>query len=131
MTTVADFANTILSNPFYLKSEVEALRMQECKYPKFNTFIKEDATYIEIALAGYKKKDIKISVEYNVVIVKGEFTRSYEGTETILKGISSKSFEQRFPIKPNFHIEQATMEDGLLVIKLVKDPSKITEITIQ
>jgi len=94
-------------------------------FPPFNLF-KEKAGYsIEMALAGYRKEDIKISHDRknNVLTiscdtsVKDDYALP-EGREMLRNGIAKRSFTRSFTVADNIVVKSAEMQDGLLIISL-------------
>ena len=101
-------------------------------YPPLNLYKEEGGYLIEIALAGYKKDDIKIEHDRKsgVLTITGEVVRKQpEATSTstavvvadrtpIKQGIAARKFTRSFTIADDLEVESATLEDGLLTIKV-------------
>jgi len=92
---------------------------------------------IELALAGYNKKDIEVTVEEGQLTVKSkrlENTESKDANGEILhKGIASRYFERSFAIADDIEIKGAELKDGLLTIsleKIVPESKKLRTIEI-
>lgn len=89
-------------------------------FPPYNIIkVGENNYLIEMALAGYKKKDIQVE------IVEGELTISSQKNETFLKeseivhkGIASKSFSRKFTLSDEIEVKHAELNDGMLIVKL-------------
>lgn len=72
---------------------------------------------IELALAGYSKDDIEVTFEDNILNIKSK--ASEEKSEDFLhQGISKRYFSKSFTIADDVKIEGASLENGLLKIKL-------------
>ena len=93
-------------------------------YPPFNIERRaEDAYRITLAVAGFKAAEIDITAQQNLLIVagrKGEEAAS-EGTQFLHVGIANRGFERRFELADFVRVEAANLEDGLLVIDLVRE----------
>jgi molecular chaperone IbpA len=92
---------------------------------------------IELALAGYNKKDIEVTVEEGQLTVKSkraEHTESKDANSEMLhKGIASRYFERSFTIADDIEIQSAELKDGLLTIsleKIVPESKKLRTIEI-
>lgn len=91
-------------------------------YPPYNIVKTGTYTYdIEVALAGYNKKEI--SVEYadgvlNIKSIKEEKSEDKKGV--IHKGIAKRYFSKSFTIADDIKIEGAELKDGLLKVSLMK-----------
>ena len=80
-----------------------------------------DYTYnIEIALAGFSKKDIDVSYEDGVITVKSiqEAKQDGEQAGVLHKGISKRMFTKSFSIADDVEVKGAELKDGLLTISL-------------
>lgn len=107
-------------------------------YPPYN-IVKtgKNQFNIELALAGYNKKDIEVTVEEGQLTVKSkkmEKTQSKDSNGEILhKGIASRYFERSFAIADDIEIKSAELKDGLLTIsleKIVPEAKKLRTIDI-
>lgn len=91
-------------------------------YPPYNIVKTGDYTYdIELALAGFNKKDIDVSYEDGVVTVKTihETSEESEANGSILhRGISKRQFTKAFQIADDVEVRGAELKDGLLKISL-------------
>jgi molecular chaperone IbpA len=91
-------------------------------YPPYNIVKTGDYTYdIELALAGFNKKDIDVSYEDGVVTVKTihETSEESQANGSILhRGISKRQFTKAFQIADDVEVRGAELKDGLLKISL-------------
>ena len=93
-------------------------------YPPFNIErLGEDAYRITLAVAGFKSADIDITAQQNLLVVQG---RKHEDPATspsqfLHVGIAQRGFERRFELADFVRVENASLEDGLLVIDLVRE----------
>ena len=88
-------------------------------YPPYDIVKVTDNKYnIQIALAGYSKKDIEVKVEENALSVKSIRESSEEKQEVIHQGISKRYFERHFTIADVVEVLGAELKDGLLTVSL-------------
>ena len=92
-------------------------------FPPYNIVKTGDHTYnIELALAGFNKKDIEVTYEDNLLSVKSKKEDNAEQTDEdgniIHRGISKRYFAKSFTIANDVEIKGAELKDGLLVIAL-------------
>ena len=90
-------------------------------YPPYNIEALDENRYIILlAVAGFEKSDIEISVERDVLIVRGskpdEDKRKY-----LYQGIALRNFERKFDLAKHIEVSGAEMRNGLLKISLVKE----------
>ena len=104
-------------------------------YPPFNIERRgEDAYRITLAVAGFKAADIDITAQQNLLVVQGRKGEEAlpEGSQFLHVGIAQRGFERRFELADFVLVENAALEDGLLVIDLVREvpeamkPKKVT-----
>jgi molecular chaperone IbpA len=92
-------------------------------YPPYN-IVKhsEDAFAIELAVAGFREGDIKITLEKNVLTIKGEQTVSLDelekDVEYVHRGISARAFTRTFTLADYVEVVGASAENGILNIEL-------------
>ena len=94
---------------------------QGTNYPPYNIMKTGDYTYnIEIALAGFSKKDIDVSYEDGIITVKSihEAKTNDDQSGVLHKGISKRMFTKSFSIADDVEVKGAELKDGLLTISL-------------
>ena len=79
----------------------------------------EDAFQINLALAGFAPDDITITTEASQLTVAGKKPEIQE-TEFLYQGISARAFERRFNLADYIEVENASFDNGLLHINLVR-----------
>ena len=96
-----------------------SLTMQS-NYPPYNIRKTGKDNYaIELALAGFNKKDVEVEFEDNLLTVRTkQINKSQENTneEIIHKGISQRQFARSFTIADDVKVNDAELKDGLLTI---------------
>ncbi len=93
-------------------------------YPPFNLErIAEDRYRITLAVAGFKRDEVEITAQQNLLVVSGrkaEQTDAQKGAVLHL-GIANRSFERRFELADFIVVEAADLADGLLTIDLRRE----------
>ena len=92
-------------------------------YPAYDIVKKKDNHYdIEVALAGFNKKDIKVSYadgQLSIESVKNDKTKEMdENGNVIHQGIAKRYFKKSFSIADNCEVKNAELKDGLLRVSL-------------
>ena len=106
-------------------------------YPPYNIVKVKDNHYnIEVALAGYNKKDIEVNYENNMLTIKTADQKSEDKKEgeNIYKGIAQRMFKKSFTIADDCKVTGAELKDGLLKVsleKLIPEHKKARTITIK
>jgi len=96
------------------------LSMQS-NYPPYNIRkTGKDKYSIEIALAGFNKKDVEVEFEENLLTVRTKQINNSEDKnkdgEIIHKGISQRQFSRSFTIADDVKVDNAELKDGLLTV---------------
>ena len=108
-----------------------SLTMQS-NYPPYNIRkTGKDKYSIEVALAGFSKKDVEVEFEDNLLTVRtkqvNKSDNQNENGEIIHKGISQRQFARSFTIAEHVKVNSADLKDGLLTIaceRIVPDYKK-------
>lgn len=88
-------------------------------YPPYN-LIKESSVRfkLEIALAGFKKNEIKVFTENNKLFVEGKSERDDDAIEYVHKGLASRDFTRVWTISDDVIVDGVDYSDGVLSIEL-------------
>ena len=106
-------------------------------YPPYDIVKTDENSYvIELAVAGFSKKDIAVTVENGVLTVESDREGNIEnsGQEVIHRGISKRYFKKSFSVSDDVEIQGAELKDGLLRIsmeKIIPESRKRKEISIK
>ena len=92
-------------------------------YPPFNIERRgEDAYRITLAVAGFKPADIDITAQQNLLVIQGrKADEAQPAGEFLHIGIAQRGFERRFELADFVRVEAANLEDGLLIVDLVRE----------
>jgi len=99
-----------------------ATRLPDHSFPPHNIErITEDHYRLTLAIAGFSKKDINLTLHEGALTISGskenEKKSDYSG-EFVYQGIGFRDFQRIFKIGDNVEIIGASMENGLLIIDL-------------
>ena len=101
-------------------------------YPPYNIVkIDEENFQIEMAVAGFDKKEVSISKEKEKLIIEGE--QDTESKEYVHQGLASRSFKRSFTLADDIIVKGADMKNGILSVSLeriVPEEDKPQEIKI-
>jgi HSP20 family molecular chaperone IbpA len=89
-------------------------------WPPFNIIQENNhESTLEIALAGFKKKEVKVYTEHGKLIVEGKKEEKKEN-EYVHRGMAQRSFQRGWQLTDDVEIKEVVFEDGLLSIHLGK-----------
>ena len=125
MRNAFDFApyrrNTIGFDRLFDMIETNAASQTQENYPPFDLIQLGDNDYrIDLAVAGFKRDEIEITAQQNVLIVAGA-KREEDGLDYVHRGIATRSFERRFALADHIQVRGADLRDGLLSVELVRE----------
>jgi len=91
-------------------------------YPPYNIKkLDEDEFELEFAIAGFNKKDIKVTVNNGKLNISGTMSDDEsESHEYLHKGIATRSFTSTFALGEHVEVEDAEVDNGLLKIRVKK-----------
>jgi len=88
-------------------------------FPPYNIRKEGDYNYvIEMALAGFGKKDIEIKVEDGTLAVRSIKENEADNEDQIYRGISYRKFDRKFTLSEDIVVQGALLENGMLTINL-------------
>jgi molecular chaperone IbpA len=92
-------------------------------YPPFDLErLAEDRYRITLAVAGFKRDEIDITAQQNLLLVTGKKDTANQDRANFLHvGIANRSFERRFELADFVRVESADLADGLLTIELLRE----------
>lgn len=91
-------------------------------YPPFNIErVSDDAYRITLAVAGFKPADIDITAQQNLLVVQGKKPEETRDGRMLHVGIAQRGFERRFELADYVRVAGANLEDGLLIIDLIRE----------
>ena len=89
-------------------------------YPPYNIRRKADDRYIlEIAVAGFRRRDLEVSLDNNTLVVEG--MRDTTENEYIHKGMSTRNFKRTWSLARYMEVDRADFEDGVLKLELKRN----------
>ena len=102
-------------------------------FPPYNLIKTDDDHYtIEVAVAGYTKADIEITVEKDLLTVKS-LDKDEDNEDNVLhQGIAKRLWTQKFVLGEWMVVKDASLKDGLLTIKVEREiPEEMKPKTIK
>ena len=91
----------------------------DASYPPYNVYQMNDKEFIELAVTGLTKDDIKAYNEDGLLIIEGKYP---ENEKTYFhKGLSQKDFKRKFQLTQNYEVQEIKVENGLCTISLVEN----------
>ena len=90
-------------------------------YPPYNIEVVDENRYrVTLALAGFKRDDLDIQQENNVLTVSGGKTED-ANANYLHHGIGTRNFQRKFQLSDHVEVTTADFRDGLLHIDLKRE----------
>ena len=90
-------------------------------YPPYNLVtVSNVESRLELALAGFKKKEVYVYTQDGKLFVEGQKEDKETGTEYVHRGVAQRSFTRSWTLSDETEVRSVTFEDGLLSITLGK-----------
>ena len=118
---LAELFDKITTNSIGLDRTIQDFwESTNASYPPFNIIQENNhESTLEIALAGFKKKEVKVYTEHGKLIVEGKKEEKKEN-EYVHRGMAQRSLQRGWQLTDDVEIKEVTFEDGLLSINLGK-----------
>ena len=89
-------------------------------YPPYNIIhVNNVESRLEIALAGFKKKEVKVYTEYGKLVVEGNKDKK-DDVDYAHQGLAQRSFSRSWAISDDTEVRDVKFEDGLLTVTVGK-----------
>ena len=90
-------------------------------YPPYNIIqVNNVESRLEVALAGFKKDEVKVYTEYGKLNVEGKKEEKEEKDQFAFKGLAQRSFNRSWGISDDTEVQKVDFEDGLLTVTVGK-----------
>ena len=90
-------------------------------YPPYNLVqLNNHESRLEIALAGFKKDEVKVITEFGKLFVEGIKEDKEADGEFVHKGLAQRSFKRSWTLSDDTEVRQVSFDDGLLSVELGK-----------
>jgi molecular chaperone IbpA len=126
---VSTFAMDLFNDPFFIGFNKElnrlnsAYRTNSQSYPPYNIVkLDEDSYLVSVAVAGFSKDNLEITLDDRTLFVKGELEDQTDGRkkypEVVHNGIATRKFSRSFALGEYMEITSADLKDGMLKIQI-------------
>ena len=96
-------------------------------YPPYNLIEEDKNKYrIEMAVAGFSKNNIEIFEEDGKLTIVGNQKEDSSSEKELrhYSGLAQRTFSRSFNLAPNVTVTEALLEDGILVVRFLKEEHK-------
>lgn len=91
-------------------------------YPPYNVLKHDDDHFeIEIAVAGFDREDVTISVDQNLLTIRGARLKDEDISKYLHRGLAARDFERSFTLAEHMTVGDAELTNGILSVKLTRE----------
>ena len=138
---VSSLTLDLFKDPFFIGFNRELDRLSTVHnlatrqaYPPYDILKQDEDTYkLSLAVAGFSKDDIDVSVDNGSLVIKGELVEVTDA-EVVHKGIAGRKFTRTFALGEYMEVTGAELKDGMLTIhidRIVPEEKKPKSIKIK
>ena len=96
-------------------------KLSSDSYPPYNIEqISKNSLRITVAVAGFKKDELDVSLEGNQLQIRGNKKDDERERIFIHRGIATRQFQRNFVLADGIEVKEASMDDGLLFVDLTQ-----------
>ena len=121
---VTQFAMDLFNDPFFIGFNRELSRLNTAHktnsqaYPPYDLLKLDEDTYrLSVAVAGFTKDDVDVSVDNGTLVIKGEIIEVTDA-EIVHKGIATRKFVRSFALGEYMEVTGADLKDGMLHVSI-------------
>ena len=105
-----------------LLEDLLQIAKEKPSYPPYDIIDhKNDTTVVSVAVAGFAKKEIEITLHEGTLKVEGKKKLKKEEGEVVYQGIAARDFTLTFALAEYYEVQSAELTDGMLNVTLFKN----------
>ena len=119
-----------------LLDQLKEITNNKPSYPPYDIVsLKDDTNLLNVAVAGFTKKEITVTVQDSVLTIEGRQEDKQRG-EVVYQGIATRDFKLELAIAEYWEVTSALLENGMLTVQFNKElpeekkPKSITIISV-
>jgi molecular chaperone IbpA len=102
--------------------QLKSIANEKPSYPPYDIIDREDdTTVVSVAVAGFTKKNLEITVHEGVLKIVGTKKNKKESGDVVYNGIANRDFTLTFALADYYEVQDASVEDGMLTVTLFKN----------
>ena len=104
-----------------LLEQLKEITNNKPSYPPYDIVsLKDDVNLLNVAVAGFTKKEITVTVQDSVLTIEGKKEDKHQG-EVVYQGIATRDFKLELAVAEYWEITNARLEDGMLTVQFNKE----------
>ena len=104
-----------------LLEQLKEVTNNKPSYPPYDIVaLKDDVTLLNVAVAGFTKKELTITLQDSVLTIEGKKKDKAEG-EVLYQGIATRDFKLELAVADYWRVNGAIVKDGMLTVTFEKE----------
>lgn len=104
-----------------LLDQLKEITNNKPSYPPYDIVaLEDDVTLLNVAVAGFKKEEISVTLQDSVITIEGKQKSKQKG-DVLYQGIATRDFKLELAVADYWEITNARLEDGMLTVQFNKE----------
>jgi molecular chaperone IbpA len=95
-------------------------------YPPYNLYKDEEHYVIQIAVSGWTKSELDVSMTGTTLTVKGTKADEKDNRQYLVRGLAHRSWTKTWTLEPDITVSSVHLEDGVLTLELTQSTKSTT-----
>ena len=100
-------------------------------YPPYNIYRRDGHYHIEMAVAGFDRQDLSVTLEVGELVVVSNKPASDEDVTWMVRGLAGRGFRKVFLLEPHHYVEVVKLHQGILTIVVAEKVTKPAAVTLE
>jgi len=96
------------------------------QYPPYNLYKEDDCYVIEIAVSGWDRGELDVSLTGTTLTVKGTKEQESDNRQYLVRGLAHRSWTKTWTLEPDICVSSVVLQDGILYITLTQTQGRTT-----
>ena len=102
------------------------LKHSTSTYPPYNLYKADEHYVIEIAVSGWSRGELDVSLTGTTLTVKGTKEQESDNRQYLVRGLAHRSWTRTWTLEPDITVSSVRLEDGVLTIELTQTTKSTT-----
>lgn len=100
-------------------------------YPPYNVIKTENGYLLELAVAGFDRSELEVTLDGGELIVRGTKNHSNHNSQYLYQGLAHRSWTRKWAVDPHLVVQSASLVNGVLTITMLDNQFKSETITLE
>jgi molecular chaperone IbpA len=96
------------------------------QYPPYNLYKEDDCYVIEIAVSGWDRSELDVSLTGTTLTIKGTKEQESDNRQYLVRGLAHRSWTKTWTLESDISVSNVALQDGVLTITLTQSTKSAT-----